>query len=306
MSAPVFVRANYADLFGVDMLPALEELFKSELDRHPNRREMLFNMVKPQGGIYQYSELHDMPLHTQMSEGEEYSFQRPRAGANKTLEVQKWGLGASISDESIRDAKFDVVADVIRKMAKSGKESQEIAAMNVFNNAFTTETTADGLSLCNTAHTLPSGQTFSNRLATDADLSRSALRTMLSSFEKNFIGDTGIIYKMVPKILLVHTDERAYAQELVGSDKKPDSMDNNINTLKDEGLIVVASPHLTDTDAWFLLSAKEETGLKIVQDYGIQTKGWEDEDTDSVKYRSRYREKVGALHPYGIFGTTGA
>lgn len=306
MSAPVFLTSNYSDFYGTSMLPVLEEIFKSSLKQHPDLRPLLFRMRQAKHGLFQYSEQHDMPMHQEVPEGTSYSYQKPSQGANKTLQVVKMGLGASISDESIRDAKFDVVADIIRKMAKSGKESQIIQAMNVFNNAFTTETTADGLSICNTAHTLPSGRTFSNRPSTDVDLSRSALDQLCADFETNFIGDTGIKYTIKPKVLLVHSDSRRYAKELIGSDKKPDSMDNNINPLKDEGLMVVSSPHITDTDSWFLLADKEETGLTVVKDYGMQSKGWEDKDTDSVKYKSRYREKVGCLNAWGIIGTTGA
>jgi hypothetical protein len=33
MASPRFLRGNYADLFGSGMLPALEELFRFELQR---------------------------------------------------------------------------------------------------------------------------------------------------------------------------------------------------------------------------------------------------------------------------------
>lgn len=306
MSAPVVLRSNYSDFFGSSMLPVLEEVFRSELMRHPSRREMLFKMVKTDRDIYQSTEMHDMPLFQQIPEGSDYSYQRPRQGANKTITPVKWGLGASISEEAIEDGKFELVGDIIRKMAQSGLESQEIEGMNIFNNGFTSETTADGVALFSTSHTLPSGSTFSNRLASDADLSQSSLDTMLSDFETNFVGDTGIIYRMVPRILLVHSDSRRYAKELIGSDLKPDSADNNLNSIKDEGLTVVSSPHLSDTDAWFLLASKEATGLRIVSRKGIETKSESVFDNDSIKYKSRYREKVAAVHPYGVFGTTGA
>ena len=90
-NAPVFVRANYSDLFGSSMLPALEELFRSELEMHPSRREALFKVVPTDRDIWQSSELHDMPLFSSVAEGSEYSFSRPKQGANKTLTVSKYG-----------------------------------------------------------------------------------------------------------------------------------------------------------------------------------------------------------------------
>lgn len=309
MSAPVFMRGNYVDLFGEDMLPALEELFRSEIEMHPSRRGELFKIVQTDRDIWQSSELHDMPLFSEVAEGTEYSFERPKQGVSKTLKPVKYGLGFSISEEAVDDGKFDYIADAVRKMARSAVESQEIQAMNIFNNGFSSELSADGLSVFNTAHTLPSGLTFRNKLSTDADLSVSSLEQALSDFETQFIGDSGIIYNMKPKILLVHPSNKRYAMELIGSDLKADTADNNMNSFKGEGLRVISSPHLTDADAWFLCADSMDTGLRIISRKPIETKAAGSDagfNSDSILYKSRYREQVGVTHPYGIFGSTGA
>lgn len=307
--APSFLRSNYSDLFGSSMLPVLEELFRYELMQHPQRRDQLFKMVSTERDIWQSSELHDMPLFQQQAEGQDYSFYRPNQGNNKTLNIVKYGLGFSISQEAIDDGKWDFISDAVKKMAKSAKESQEIQAMNIFNNGFGSEVSADGLSIFNTAHTLPSGLTFRNKLSVDADLSPSSLETALIDFETQFIGDSGIIYNIAPKILLVHPENKRYAMEIIGSELKADTADNNMNSLKNDGLVVVSSPHLTDTDAWFVLGAPDQTGLRIVQRTGIETKG-SGEDVgfinDSVYYKSRYREKIGVIHALGIYGSQGS
>lgn len=310
-TAPAFVRGNYQDLFGSNMLPVLEELFRSELDMHPSRREQLFKVVKHDRDIWQSSELHDMPLASEIPEGTDYSFSKPNQGANKTLTMVKYGLAFSISEESVADGKFDFISDAVRKMAKSTRESQEIQAMNIFNNGFTggSETTADGVEVFGSAHTLPSGLTFSNILTTAADLSRTSLAQAISDFETRFVGDSGIIYRLVPRNLVVHSSSRLTAKELIGSDLKPDTMDNNMNSIKEEGLRVVSSPHLSDTDAWFLTADPVDTGLRIVSRSGVETSSAGSDAgfvNDSILYKTRYREKVGATHPYGVFGTAGA
>jgi len=305
MDAPVFVRSNYSDLFGSTMLPALEELFRSELEMHPSVRNQLFKVVATDRDIWQSSELHDMPLFESIPEGTDYSFQRPRQGANKTLTINKFGLGFSISEEAMDDGKFDFIADAIRKMAKSAKESQEIYAMNIINNGFGTTTVADGLALFHASHTLPSGLTFRNTPSAQVDLSPAALDAALVDFETQFIGDSGIIYKPKPKVLLVHPSNKRYALEIIGSDLKADSMDNNMNSLKQDGLRVVSSPHLTDSDAWFLCADPSETGLRIISRKPIETKSEESFDNDSIRYKSRYREEVGAISANGVWGTSG-
>jgi hypothetical protein len=306
MSAPVIVRSNYSDLFGSSMLPVLEEMFKSEWEQHPSRRSQLFKEVKTDRDIYQSSEMHDLALFNAIAEGTDYSYVRPRQGASKTLTISKYGLGFSISKEAVEDGKFDMIADSVKRLAKSARESQEIQAMDIFNNGFSSVTTADGVALFSASHTLPSGGTIRNILSSAADLSQSSLDTMLKDFETQFVGDSGIIYNIRPKKLLVAPDNKRYARELVGSELKPDSADNNLNSLKDEGLSVISSPHLTDSDAWFLLGEAQDTGLRIVKRKDIETASEISFDNDAIKYKCSYREIIGALHPMGVMGTAGA
>lgn len=317
-NSPRFLRSNYTDLFGASMLPVLEEIFRSNLLQHPSRRDLLFKIVSTDRDIWQSSELHDMPLFKQMSEGQDYSFEAPPQGANKTMSPVKYGLGFSISEEAVDDGKFAFIADAVAKLAKSAKESQEIQAMSIFNNGFSSETTADGVALFASNHSLPSGTTIRNQLSSPSDLSDTSLRQMLVDFETQFVGDSGIIYKIAPKYLVVHPDNKRLAKELIGSELSTATVTNsttgitnvnNMNALREDGLIVVSSPHLTDSDAWFLTAAPEETGLRIISRKPIETKAAGADVgfvSDSILYKCRYREKIGAIHPYGVFGTAGA
>jgi hypothetical protein len=310
MSANI-LRSQYSDLYGSAMLPVLEEIFKGELDQYPSLREQLFKVVDTDRDIWQATELHDMELFTQIAEGGEYSYKRPKQGSSKTLSINKFGLGFAITEEVVADGKFSLIADMTKMLAESARESQEVQAMSVFNNGFSgsTELAADGQNIFDTDHGLPSGGTFRNKLSSNSDLSASSLEQMLLDFETQFVGDSGIIKRIKPRKLFVPMALKRYALELVGSELKPDSADNNMNSLKGEGLQVVASPHLTDSDAWFILGDSNKTGLRIVRRTGIETKAAGPDagfDTDSMKYKSRYREKIGVTHAYGIFGTPGA
>lgn len=317
-SNPVFLRSQFSDLYGSSMLPVLEEVFRAEIAMHPLRREVLFDSRSTDRDIWQSTEVHDLDLFEQLEEGETYSFKRTKQGASKTLTIKKFGLGFSISEEAVEDGKFDEIADMVRKLGKSGRESQEIQAMNIYNNGFGTETTADGRPVFDTAHTLPSGLNFRNELASAADLSASSLETMLTDFETQFVGDSGIIYNMKARWLLVHPSNKRLAKELIGSELKPDTATsgtdgitniNNMNSFAQEGLVVISSPHLTDTDAWFMLSEAPETGMRIAVRKPLETKAASPDvgfETDAILYKARYREDIGVTHPYGIFGSPGA
>lgn len=309
MSAPVAIRSQFNDLYGVTMLPVLEELFRVEMSMHPSRREQLFKIVQHDRDIWQASEIQDMDLYSDVAEGSDYSFKRPKQGSSKTLSISKFGLGFSISEEMVEDGKFDMIADMTRKLARSGRESQEIQAMNIFNNGFSSELSSDGVSIFNTAHPLPSGGTFRNRLSVDADLSTTSLDTMLSDFETQFVGDSGIIYNIMPKQLVVHPSQKRYAHELLGSYLKADTADHNLNPFLDDNLQLISSPHLTDTDAWFITGAPVDTGLRIISRTPLETKAAGPDvgfSNDSILYKARYREKIGCTHAYGVFGSPGA
>jgi hypothetical protein len=308
---PVFLKDNYSDLFGADMLPVLEEVFRCELQQHPSRREMLFQKKSTSRDIWQSTAMHDLSLLQQVSEGQDYSFTASKQGASKTLKPVKYGLGVSISEEAAEDGKFDEIADLIKKLAKSARESQEIQAMNIFNNGFSTETTADGVALFSASHTLPSGGTFSN-LLTAADLSDTSLEDMLVQFETAQVGDSGIIYSVRPRNLVVHPDNKRLAMELIGSDLRAANdgvaAKNNMNSLREDGLRVVSSPHLTDTDAWFITAEAQDTGLRIISRKDIETKAAGADAgfvNDSILYKCRYREKIGATEAYGVMGSAG-
>jgi phage major head subunit gpT-like protein len=309
MNAPVAQRSAYSDLYGSNMLPVLEEVFRAEIEMHPSRREALFKIVPTSRDIWQYSEMHDMPLFSQVNEGSSYSFSRTKQGANLTLTIVKYGLGFSISEEMVDDGKFDEIGDMVRRLGRSALESQEVQAMNIFNNGFDSETSADGQYVFDSDHSLPSGGTFRNIPSAAVDLSQSALDSALADFDTQFVGDSGIYYRCMPQILLVHPNSKRYAKELVGSSLKPDTADNNLNAFLDDGLRVMCSPHLTDTDAWFLIGSPDKTGLRIVSRAPIQTKAAGPDAgfvTDSILYKARYREKIGVTHPYNIWGSAGA
>lgn len=313
MSAPQILRAQFPDLFTEDALPALEELFLSTYNQHPMVRDQIFKKEMTQKDIWQYSEIHDMPLFSETPEGTEYTFGRPKQGYDKTLKPVKFGSGFSISEETVDDGNISYVGDMVRKLARSARESKEVTGMNVINNGFSTETTADGVALFSNSHTLPSGGTYDN-LAAAADISDTALRNMRSQFETEWTGDTGIKELIQPRVVLVHSDNRLLANELLDSQLRVNDVSsdngptNSMNGLSREGLMVISSPHITDTNSYYMIAAPDETGLRIISRSELETKAAGPDAgfmTDSILYKARYREKVGAVHAKGIIGSAG-
>lgn len=308
MSA-IAVRNQYSDLYGSSMLPALEYIFTSEVARHPSARDRIARKTSTDRDIWQASEIHDLPLFAEVPENTSVTYSRSKQGASKTLTMTKYARGFSISQEAVEDGKFNMIADMTKKLAKSAMESKEIQFMDLFNNGFSTETTADGVSVFNASHLLPSGSTFRNVLSTLSDLSQSSLSTAMLDFEKVFVGDSGSYMNLRPKFLVVPTELKHTAEELVMSTLKPGGQNNDINVFQDDGLQVISSPHLIDSDAWFLAAAPEDHYMWVVERQGLRTQAASPDvgfHTDSLFYKASYREKVGVTSPQGIFGSDGS
>lgn len=310
MSAPLSLRSQFPALYGPGMLPVLEELFTYEYESRPMVRDRIFNMRSTDRDIWQSSELLDLPAFGLIPEGTEYTYSRIQPGINRTYTPQKFGGGFAVSREMVEDGRFDLVGMMSRKLARAGRESQEIAAMNVLNNGFGSVLAQDGQPLFSAAHTI-GGVTYSNIITGNPDLSESSLQAALAQFERAWVGNTGFINRITPRILVVAPENRRYAEELVGSELKPDTADNNMNSIRavDGGLVVVSSPYLTDPDAWFLMGDPSETGLNIVVRQGLRTQSNANEvgfHTDSLFFKASYREDIGVSRAVGILGSQGS
>jgi len=310
MSTAVSNRSQFGALFGLEQLAALESIVMYDTMEPMSLRGTLFRNVSMDSDIWRSQDILDMPLAIEIPEGNEYTYSRPAQGLGKTFQPRKYGGGFAVTKEMIDDAKFDVMGSWARKLAQAINASREISALNVFNTAFTTGLSQDGLSLINAAHPV-GGLTFSNVIAGNPDLSESSLQAALAQFSTAFIRSNGSYMRMQPRFLVVSEYNRRYATELVGSELKPDSANNNLNSIRVvDNLQVVSSPYLTDPDAWFIMASPEQTGIIIAERQGIQTASSGVNEgpgfhTDSAFVKASYREDIGVSNPYGILGSSG-
>lgn len=310
MSTAVSNRGQYGALFGLDQLAMLESLVLTMAQEPESLRGVLFRNVNMDGDIWRSQDILDMPLALEIPEGNEYTYSRPAQGLNKTFVARKFGGGFAVTKEMIDDAKFDVMGSWAQKLALAIRATREISAVNVYNNAFTTMLSQDGLSLINAAHPV-GGLTFNNGIVGNPELSETALQAAMAQFEKTFVRSNGALMRIQPRYLVVSSENKRYAKELVGSELKPDTANNNLNSIRPDGLVVVSSPYLTDPDAWFIQGAPSETGIIIAERQGIQTASSGVNEgpgfhTDSAFVKASYREDIGVSNPYGIIGSNGS
>lgn len=299
------LEQNFRNFFGVDALPALDEIFFDSFEQAEDPRSKLFNMESTDREIVQKASVTSLGLLSQVSEGEQAPKDAFNQSYSKTYTVSKYAKAIGVSDEMIADDRFDMISKMVKALARSAKETQLVSAMNLFNNAFGSTDSWDGVDLISASHPTEVGNQ-SNTLAAAADLSYSSLAEAETVF-RNFKDNRGKRLLIKPRILLVSESDRHNALEIVQSPYKAGTANNNINALgADGGLMVISSPYLTDTDAWFLLSAPEDHGLRIIDRQSMSTKTHEDVLAGVLYYKCEYRQAVGADEWRGIVGTQGA
>ena len=218
-------------------------------------------------------------------------------------------LAFSITEEAVEDNLYDRLASRYTKaLARSMSQTKEVKGAAILNNAFDNGFTGgDGLELCSTLHTLASGNTFRNELATAADLNETSLEQALIDIA-GFVDERGLkiavrgMKMIVPKELQFTTDR------LLESTLRPGSADNDVNAVRNMGMLpdgYSVNHFLLDTDAWFIMT-DAPNGLKGFNRTPVRTSMEGDFDTGNVRYKARERYAFGWSDPRGIFGSPGA
>lgn len=298
------LEANFRDIFGVDALPVLDELMLDSYEQAEDPRPMLFQMNSSDREISQRSSITSLGVFTQVGEAELAPKDDFHQSYNRTHTQLKYAKSIGISEEMIADARFDLISRMVKSLGRSARDTQLISAMNVFNNAFGTQTSWDAVALVSASHPSEVGNQSNTQGA--VDLSYSALQDAETTFRKTQDQRGKRLY-IKPKYLLVAEEGRHEAIEIVKSPYKADSANNNINsTGMDGGLIVVSSPYLTDADAWFLLSDPMDHGLEVIDRQPLSQKLHEDVLAGVLYYKASYRQAIGVNDWRGVVGASGA
>lgn len=182
-------------------------------------------------------------------------------GSEKSYTLVPHALGFVAEYELIRWDKHGVFVNITKKLNRSGVDRKNVVTHAILNNFFSTAdstyTTWAGEALGSTAHTLLRGGTGKNAPTVATALSYLGLQEAITDYMM-LVNEDGLYISLSPKMLVCHPSRAWVAQTLLKSELRPGTADNDTNTLTSKGLDYHTSPYLTDTDAWFLLSSKNE------------------------------------------------
>lgn len=250
------------------------------------------------------------------AEGDSVAYDSMQAGIETKSVHSTYALGFIITREAHEDNLYpELVKSFSSALAFSLRQTKETVAANCYNRAFTGGTggtqqlTGDGQPWLSAAHVNKSGGTFSNVMATAADMSEAALEQACIDIA-NFTTDRGLKINIKPETIILPQNLAFEAHRIVKSVQQNDTANNATNALRDMGMFpggIVASHYFTDTNNWFIRTNCPDSMIFFQRRaMTLESPGENDFNTDNAKFKATERYSANMGDPRGLYGSAPA
>lgn len=309
---PAATTAGFADL----LAPGLMEVMFNEIDAQEPQWLPVFGQRDSVRAYEEDLKVAGLGSMVSKPEGTNTTFDEPLIGDPKRYTAQSFGLGFRVTREMWDDDLYDIMQDMSAELGRAAAYEIEVDAWSVLNNAFNAAYTGfDGLSLCHTAHTrLDGGPAQANKPTTDVDFSYTAFQAGLDHFTQ-LKDDRGKPLVMKPSLLIIDPTFQWAAKEILQSEYKPYTANNEINPLKgqisENGYLLCR--YLTDADSWFLITPPRRKGgsrrsghdMKFIWRTRPETASADDFLSGDALFKIFARYSHGFSEWRGVYGSSG-
>jgi hypothetical protein len=294
--------------FAKALWPGVNAWYGKEYDEYPVEFTSLFEKNSSTRAFEEDVGISSFGLAVVKPEGSPISYDTERQAFITRYQHVVYALGFVITREMMEDDQYDVVgARKAQGLAFSMRQTKEIVAANVYNRAFNSSYTGgDGVSMVNASHANIAGGTWSNQIATAADLSEAALEQACIDIA-GFTNDRGLLIGVRPKSLVISRYLPFEAKRILNSNGRVGTDNNDLNAIQNMAMIpeTVVNHYLTDTDAWFIRT-NVKNGLKYFERRADGFDMDNDWDTENAKFKATARYSFGWTDPRAIYGSAGA
>jgi phage major head subunit gpT-like protein len=244
---------------------------------------------------------------SEKAEGQAADQEIPKQGNSKTVYFKEYEKIFQITQVMYEDDLTGNMRQMPAQLGKAAAYTRDVEFFDLFNNGFvsTYHTALDGLPIFNDSHTYIdyAGQTYSNQ--STLSLSETSFRAAVDYFKKHK-NHKGVPIPLKPKVLIIPPDLEWTAKELLLSEYRPYTSDNEINASSSSqtGVSYLVVPNLTSTTAWFLMADEHDMRFMWRRKYKFQ--GWDDPNTGNALFKGSMRFAVACYHPEFGFGSSGA
>ena len=300
----IITSSSFAKL----LWPGLNSIYGKEYADYPVEWDKLFEKNSSDRAYEEDLGLSSFGLAAVKNEGAPIQYDTERQGFTSRYNHVVYALGFIVTREIFEDDQYGKVgAQKAKALARSMRQTKEIVGANIYNRAFDSNYKGgDGVELISASHPNVAGGTFSNKIATAADLSEAALEQAVIDIA-GFRDDRGLLIAARPQQLVIPYQQTFEVKRILGADGRVGTDLNDPNVLKDMGLFsnVTINHYLTDADAWFIRTTVKD-GLKYFERRGDAFEMDNDFDTENAKFKATARYSFGWSDPRSIYGSAGA
>lgn len=289
--------------------PGIHALWGQVYAEHATEYTDLFQIEDSSRAYEQDVQITGFSLAPIKPEGQSGSYDSEQQGPVTTYVHVAYALGYIVTHEEIQDNLYEQVSQRrVKANAFSVNQTIENVAAFLYNNAFSTTyfSTADGAALCSTAHVNTSGGTYSNALATPADIAEASIED-LSIQIMGTQNDKGLLINIMPSTLHVSRQDWFNANRIMKSVLQSNTNTNNVNVLKATNAFpggIKMNHYFTAPHAWFIRT-NCPNGMQMFWRERPSFGQDNDFDTKNAKALTYMRFSVGCTDPRGIFGSNG-
>lgn len=220
-------------------------------------------------------------------EGQDVPMGQIQEGALTRYLARTYALGLAITEEAIEDEKYAEVIRAAMRLKRACYLTVDVDAANVFARMFSTSfPIGDGAALGSASHTLPSGNTWSNLMATPMSPSRSAM-TIAATLIKKFPAHDGVVggTTLRPKCIVCPVDQWATWEVITGSQHAPEAGEfNAINVVNAMKLDVYPWVFWNNTTTNWAVKTDAEDGLRFLWRRRPRSRSWINNEQGIMKY----------------------
>ena len=292
-----------------ELEPGLNALFGLEYKRYENQHSEIYSEESSDRAFEEEVMLSGFANAQVKGEGSGVSFDEAQETFTARYTHETVALAFAITEEAIEDNLYDRLASRYTKaLARSMSNAKQVKSVEpLIQGLPTTDNfdSGDGVSLFNTSHPTVAG-TFSNTLATQADLNETSLEQSMIDIAA-MTDERGLRIAARGVKMIIPSELQFTAERLMKSQGRTGTADNDINAIVSMGMVPQGyrvNNYLTDSDAFYILT-DIPNGMKMFNRAPLTTAMEGDFDTGNVRYKARERYSFGVSDPRGIFGVEG-
>jgi len=291
--------------FSALIAPGLRKVFFEEFKVLPEEYSQIYNTYTSTQAYEQELVVAGLGRMERKIEHDPIVYDDPIQGNKVTYTHNSFGLGFRVSRELYDDDLYSVMKRMSKQLAVSARQCIELEAAALLNDAMTGSLYLgpDGKALLNTAHPLLVGGTYGNApSASHVDLSITSLRVAMET-QEGCVNERGLPIFVPARRLVVAPQFQWIAKEILGSDAKPYTADNELNAFKDAGLSYMVYHYFTSSASWLLLGPSGQYDLKFFWRTKPEFRNSDDFDTLDAKFSGFMRFSVGFTDWRGVYGS---